>query len=389
MNYLEEECSNSMSRLEQTSRFIFLRNIIREYYSKRPLEEPSELHKREIALESLEDGAYIRHLSFPYMHILYDYITKVKTPMHLYYSSALYSTPDASRMEDKGWEGSELMFDIDADKYPGCDNKVWICPVSGDVYASEVEKCPRGEKPVEYSSLSWDCIVRAWQDISTLVDILSTEFGFHGVRVYFSGNRGFHLKVHDSTVFDLSREARRAIADYVSCEGLNKEEIFPVYRGLVIFIPPEYGLRRRVLEIASQMGIVVKKEIRGIRGVEAFSVEHLDEVLAKACIQVDKAVTMDPTRLSRFGNSLNMKAGLRVVEIDLNKGLDGLDYFSFSPFKGSIRVKSLVTGDFEALGARIFLKRGEVYKLDAPIGIYLVLKNVVLPLEYSDLEVGL
>ncbi|MGB9828386.1 MAG: DNA primase, partial [Thermosphaera sp.] len=90
-----------MSLRDQSS--IVLRNIIRSYYKKRPLQPPPEIHKREIALESLEDRAYLRHLSFPYMDRLYEYILSKKTPLHLYYSSALYENPSAQPMEAKGW----------------------------------------------------------------------------------------------------------------------------------------------------------------------------------------------------------------------------------------------------------------------------------------------
>jgi len=387
MNYPVEECYSSMSHQEQTRRTIFLKDIIREYYSRKPLEEPGELHKREIALESLEDGAYIRHLSFPYMHLLYDFILNKKTPMHLYYSSALYSTPDASKMEDKGWEGSELMFDVDADKLPGCEKKLWICPLSNMVSETMIDTCPKGENPVEYSWLSWDCILKAWRGVLNLVDILREEFGFTNIKVYFSGNRGFHVKVYDPEVLEYTREMRKAIADYVSCEGLNRERLFPTYREQVLFTHREYGIRKRVLDVARVMNLVVKKVIGGKREFEAISADSLEEILSLICVNVDKAVTMDITRLSRFGNSLNMKAGLRVVQLDINKNIEDLSFRDFSPFKGELKVKSLVTADIEVFDNKVALKRGEVYKLEAYVGLYLILKKLVEPIDYSEVEI--
>lgn len=381
-----------MSRREQINRTVFLKNIIREYYARKPLEEPSMLHKREIALESLEDGVYIRHLAFPYMNLLYEYITKQKTPLHLYYSSALYTTPDASKMEDKVWEGSELIFDIDADKYPGCEKKIWICPSTGEIYQEEVESCRMGGKPVEYSFLDWTCIEKAWQDVLSLVEILTLEYGFSNIKVYFSGNRGFHVRVLDEQVYLLSREARRAIADYVSCEGLDRDRMFPSLRGSILFTQSEYGLRRRVLEKARVKGIVVKKEVDKSRKpiiYEAIDSTYLDELLNEVCIKIDKAVTMDTSRLSRFGNSLNMKAGLRVREVSLNTDIHGINYSYFSPFKGFIKVKSLVTGEFNALDSKVSLSHGETIKLEAHIGLYLVIKQLVYPVDYSELEVKL
>ncbi|MEM4717562.1 MAG: DNA primase small subunit domain-containing protein [Desulfurococcaceae archaeon] len=365
----------------------FLKTIIRQYYSKKPLEEPSDIHKREIALESLEDGKYIRHLSFPYMSQLYDYILRVKTPLHLYYSSALYASPSSDKMEDKEWEGSELIFDIDADKYPGCEQVLWICPSNAGISISKLDSCPGGEKPVEYSTLSWSCIKRAWVDIIELVKILKEELGYKKIKIYFSGNRGFHVRVYDSDVLSLSRESRKAIADYVSCDNLSIQTVFPDYRGKVLFIPPEFGIRRRVYEYASKMGIIQPARLRGLRDIYALDTENLSNILSNICIKVDKAVTMDTSRLSRFGNSLNMKAGLKVVEIGLNVNIDELYYDKFSPFKGYVKIKSLITGNIQVLDNQVELSRYSVSRVDGYIGVYLVVKNIAVPVDYSELEV--
>lgn len=378
-----------MSHLEQTSRFNFMRKIIREYYKLKLLEEPSDLHKREIALESLEDGAYIRHLAFPYMKLLYDYITTVKTPLHLYYSSALYAAPDAERMENKVWEGSELIFDIDADKFEGCSQEIWICPNSGDLYTQRIEHCPKGEKPVVYNPLPWNCLVRAWNSVMRLVEVLQEDLGYKRIKIYFSGNRGFHVKVLDTSILQLDRESRRAIADYISCEGLLFEKVFPLFNERAVFSRPEFGLRKRVLDVASQHGIVERREIKGSKNLELVELDKLKSILNEVCINIDKAVTMDISRLSRFGNSLNMKAGLLVKELDLNTNIVSLGYSSFSPFKGSIKIKPLITSRMQILDNQLDLIRNSVFKSEAYIGVYLVTKGLAIPIDVSELEVKL
>ena len=364
-----------------------MRELIRKYYSYRPLEEPVDLHKREVALESLEDGAYIRHLSFPYMSMLYEYILSRKTPLHLYYSSALYAVPDASNMESKVWEGSELLFDIDADKYEGCNEKLWFCPNSGEVYTSEISSCPRGEKPTEITSIPWACIARAWSSALKLVDIIENDFGYNKIKVYFSGNRGFHVKVLDQGALQLGREERRAIADYVSCSGLDLNKVFPAYKGKVVFKHPEHGLRKRVFNVAAKRSLLERREVRGLKDVGFVDLEQVKVILAEVCVDVDKAVTMDITRLSRFGNSLNMKAGLKVTELSLNTDISKLDYEDFSPFKGYLRVKSLITSSVSVMGRKIDLSKDSVYSLNAYLGIYLVVKGLVIPVDTSNLEV--
>lgn len=378
-----------MSHQEQTNRVAVLKRLIRDYYKKKPLEQPHYLHKREIALESLEDNTYIRHLSFPYIEALYNYITSVKTPLHLYYSSAMYSVPDANRMESKIWEGSELIFDIDADKYEGCDKKLWVCPNSGDVSQGEVLTCPGGEKPVLYSPLPWSCIEKAWKETSMLVDVLKGDFGYKTIKVYFSGNRGFHVKVLDPEVLSLDREARRVIADYLSCSGLDVSRLLPSYKGKTVFSNVEYGLRRRVLSKAEERGLVKVQSIRGLKSIKVVDSTDVDSILKEVCINVDKAVTMDISRLSRFAGSLNMKAGLRVVEMDPSKDISNFNYESFSPFRGGIKVRSKLTGKLEVLGSNLSLIRGNTYRLDAHIGVLLLIKDFVVPVDISELEVQL
>ena len=374
-----------MLHLERT-RF-FLRKIIREYYKKKPLEEPSDLHKREIAIESLEDNVYIRHLSFPYMSELYKFITTRKTPLHLYYSSALYAMPDASRMEDKMWEGSELLFDIDSDKYEGCVEKLWICLASNQVSQAELQVCSDGSKPFEYSHIPWRCIEKAWNDALKIIDILKGDLGYERIKIYFSGNRGFHIKVSDPNVLPLDRDSRRLIADYISCEELDINRMFPTYRGRIVFSSMEYGLRRRIKELAIKHNIIKKGNVAGLRDIEYIEQKFLNELLHESCIKIDKIVTMDISRLSRFNGGLNMKSGLRVVELNPTKDINNYSYEKFSPFNGGIKVKSLVTTELNVFDNKINLVKGEKYKLDAHIGIYLVLKGIVIPEDTSELGV--
>lgn len=354
---------------------------------KKPLEEPNDLHKREIALESLEDNVYIRHLAFPYIDALYTYITSVKTPLHLYYSSAIYSAPDANRMESKVWEGSELIFDIDADKYEGCNVKFWVCPSSGDISLNEISTCPDGGRPSLYSPLPWLCIEKAWGETLRLVDVLREDFGYRRIKVYFSGNRGFHVKVIDPEILHLNREARRIIADYLSCDGLDMRRVFPSHRNKTVFSVLEYGLRKRVLGVAEGRGLVKVQSITGLKNIRVVDLNDVESILKEICINIDKVVTMDTSRLSRFGGSLNMKAGLRVTEMSLNKDVRDLSYEHFSPFRGKIKVRSKVTGKLDVLGAHLSLVKGDIYKLSAPIGLFLLIKDFVVPIELSELGV--
>ncbi len=364
-----------MSRRELSKEFLLMKKLIREYYSKKPLEEPIYIHKREIAVQSLEDGVYIRHLSFPSLAVLYNYILSEKTPVHLYYSSAYYESPSADKMDMKGWLGSDLIFDIDADHYPGCDKTLYICISENKVYEEKVSQCPEsGEKPLAYSLLSSRCLDRAFTDAKKLYSILKDEFGFKDIVIYFSGNRGFHVKVLDEDAWSLTSDERREIATYISLEGFELHRIFPPIgkrEPYILLSQREYGLRKRLLKYVVEKNIGVK--------TGAFikvPVDEVEEIINDLRIAIDAVVTMDISRLSRFGNSINGKSGLIVKKININS-FSRFDFLEYCPWEGIVRIKPLI----DISGLLVFdnvvnLKKGLAFDIDACLGLYLVFKGL-------------
>jgi DNA primase small subunit len=156
----------------------------------------------------------------------------------------------------------------------------------------------------------------------------------------------------------------------------------------VVFSTSEHGLRKRVLEEALKRGkAVFRDKAYGLRNVYLVNIEDLGEILREECIEIDKAVTMDTSRLSRFNNSLNMKAGLRVTGINSSRSIENMTYEDFSPFTGIVKIKPNITGSLEVLDKRLELIRGEVIRVDAYLGVYLVVKNVATPVDTSDLGI--
>ncbi|OYT40843.1 MAG: DNA primase [Desulfurococcales archaeon ex4484_58] len=372
-----------MSLLE-LSNFSFIKNIIREYYSKKPLEEPLYIHKREIALHSLEDNAYIRHLSFTSMNQLYNYILDKKTPLHLYYSSAYYENPSSDKMELKGWQGSDLMFDIDADKFKGCNKVLSICINNNIVYEGKIDNCPNDKKPLYFPLITNECIDRAFYDAYKLYHILREEFGFKNIKVYFSGNRGFHVKVYDEDALTLTSDERREIASYVSLEGFKLERIIPSgsSKKYIYFTRREYGVRKRIVKAAYKLGIKVKEYDDYI----AIPANTIDTLLNEVRIKIDPVVTMDVSRLSRFGLSLNCKSGLMVYPINIDAYKE-FSYKHFSPWEGGIIVKPLIDAELIVYSEKIRLRRGEPIYLEAPLALYLILKNIVKIVDTRDFGV--
>jgi len=315
---------------------------------------------------------------------LYDYILNKKTPLHLYYSSAYYSDPSIDKMELKGWQGSDLMFDIDADRYPNCNVVYTICVKSNKVIEGKTD-CPNSEEAIHYQNISTKCIERAFIDVVKLYLILKDEFGFKDIRIYFSGNKGFHIKVSDDSILQLTRDERREITSYVMLENIDVERLFPCRgkkTGYTLFHQNERGLRRRVLKIIIDSGLKYER----IGEYVKIDCDTLKTVIEEARVNIDPVVTMDTSRLSRFGNSLNCKSGFIVKRIDIDR-FTGFNYYDYSPWTGRIKVKPLVDATLPLIDDRIALKRGEVVSMDSTTAIYLAFKGLVKIVDLKDFGV--
>ncbi|AHC51557.1 DNA primase [Sulfolobus acidocaldarius SUSAZ] len=307
--------------LQGQSKIIY--QIFRSYYENAVLELPQDIELREFAYQPFNSDTYVRHLTFSSVDELKSFILS-NVPLHLYFSAARYQIPSAKEMEQKGWLGSDLLFDLDADD---------ICEINVRRFCDGMEILSEtcdGEIR-EISEITVDCINRVFENALVLKDILVQDFGLKP-RIFFSGNRGFHVRVDCYNEWaNLESEDRREIAEYIMSPS-------PPYESNSESSPGWLG-----------------RFARGINGVK-----------------IDEQVTIDPKRLVRIPGSLNGKAGLKVVEI-INDKFEYGEYLS--PFDGIVAFQSNLSGKFNVLGHQIELRRGEVIKLSAKTGVYLALKG--------------
>ncbi len=376
-----------MSPLEPNKKHIA--GLIRSYYQNRPLVEPPFLPKREIAIQPIGSRSYVRHLSFPSMVKLYEYIDN-NPPLHLYYSIAVYENPMERDMETKGLIRADLMFDIDADHYKGCSEVVSVCLSCGYVAKESLKECPKcGSKDiVKIPQLPADCIKRAWADVLMLVDILENEFSAGKITVTFSGNRGFHVRVEDDHIASLDRDSRREIADYIALKNIKLERIVPRARigrkkgsSALFYKDREYGIRARLRDYVVQyMEYVDRGELIEV------NYSDLEAAVEALKINIDSVVTMDTSRLSRFIHSINGKAGLVVHKLDPDKDYEH-SFDLYRGFIGRMVVQPLFDiSEINVLDRRIKLRSGERIRVDAYIGFYLALKGIVRIIDISDVE---
>ena len=131
------------------------KSILSSYYSYAELELPEDMELREFSIQPVDSDVYVRHLSLTTPEELRKFVLS-NPPLHLYYSSAKYERPSETEMENKGWLGSDLLFDIDADHLcDGLRSFEFCAPFSRDcVKISYVEVDKDCMRTVSYTHLT-------------------------------------------------------------------------------------------------------------------------------------------------------------------------------------------------------------------------------------------
>ncbi len=334
---------------------LFLIKKFGEYYASADLYIPKDLEKREFAfvpLENFPDFVMKRHMAFSSDHDLKMYL-KTNVPAHVYYSTAYYSDPSAE-MEGKGWEGADLIFDIDADHLPKRSLK-----------AAKIE-------------------------VLKLLRILEEDFGVEDVQVVFSGRRGYHVHVHDERFRSLGSAERREIVDYLTLNSLKNPESRQMKRiAKCVSKYIENAIRdgrieRMLAENGAEKISILKANLRNIAEGDFSSIpkEILDRAFSlcssRLAVHVDPPVTADVKRLIRLPNSLHGKTGLKVTPISLDELED------FDPLRDAV-----VFGDEEVkvrILKRVRVKlKGEEFRLTPGkskvpeyLAVFLICRGVAL-----------
>jgi len=177
----------------------YLRGRFSDHYRRADLTTPPLAERREWGYIPWSSGGttMVRHQSLLELGAIEQFLERER-PRHVYFSAGVYHDPGANAMEAKGWRGSDLVFDLDADHLPAVDPET-------TPYAEMLAACK-------------DALGR-------LLDFLEADFGFEDLTIAFSGGRGYHVHVRDEGVRQLDREARREIVEYVRGAGVTPETV--------------------------------------------------------------------------------------------------------------------------------------------------------------------
>ncbi len=206
----------------------FLRRTYREHYFRHhdDVEVPTMIQNREFGYTLFGKGM-TRHLSYKTSGELYADLVK-QAPSSVFCSNATYSNPTLP-MDEKGWNGADLIFDIDASSIPtACraEHSFWACKTCGKIIRSSdrPSRCPKcgGTSTTQLHWSCPECLGATKDHVYRLVDFLTKDFGVPSasIVVYFSGNRGYHLHLDDERFRGMEPQARAEIANYVKGTGL-------------------------------------------------------------------------------------------------------------------------------------------------------------------------
>jgi DNA primase small subunit len=356
----------------------FIKEIFAKYYRELyELDAPADVESREFGFLNFNEQGMMRHISFGSGDELHDFLSE-SVPSNAYYSCAYYEQPNAE-MDKKGWLGADLVFDIDADHIVTACNKVhdeWTCAGCGfSGRGSTPEKCPICGVQ-KFSGRTWiceDCLNSAKAETIKLFDILTQDLGLSKkeIRVFFSGNRGYHVHVASKDFKNADSVARKEVVDYVCGLGLNiakyglEEKYWQSRMALKGLTVSSLGWGGRLARSMRDFVLSAKQEEYRLLGIPGNIISALGrnrvaiansfggkgplsvvkgvgletwKKIAEHCVsqqsaKIDTVVTTDVHRLIRLPNTLHGKTGFKVVEVPVSAITD------FDPFKSAIAFK--------------------------------------------------
>ncbi len=379
---------------EQQRTLRLVRSVFARYYRSDPPPqiEVSEPERREFAYWEFGKQVMTRHLALQSVGEVRRRLAEV-VPLHAYRSSAYFRYP-AAPMEEKGWEGADLVFDIDADHLDlpcAQEHQYRVCPVHGvvDVREGKCAECGSDLREIEW--VCERCVEGARAELVKLLNVLMDDFGIgeSEVEVGFSGNRGFHVVVYSDSVRQLDQMARREIVMYLTCEGIDPSLLGLPWkgrrsRGLTKPSLADPGWKGRIVRAVARQ-LARTNELPGWLEDPDWSAAKpsfwrglISKAIEEEKVRIDPVVTQDVHRLVRLPWSLNGKTGLAAARVPLDRVEDFDPFEEAVVLKGApVRVRVLFAPKFRLGKEEFDVDEGPVeVKLPLAAAIYLMLKGL-------------
>ncbi len=373
----------------------FLFKVYKEYYFKNIeiLQPPKEMQSREFGIMTF-DSKVIRHLSFSNIGKLKAYVVQ-NVPSDIYCSNAYYQFPTFP-INEKGWKGADMIFDIDLkDLLLPCqkEHTFYICSTCGIIYKDFIKLCNqcKGIKIIQNTIPCSKCIRFLKKETSNLIGFLIKDFGIkeQNIEVSFSGNTGFHIIVFDEDFLLLDSRCRSDIVGYLMGKNLSLESLGirnnkQSYKIKIPLSGYSYGWRKRIaqkIKISEISNDKLNKLIKKIGGYEAFKKE-IDKLIFEIGIKIDPQVTTDIHRIFRMVGSLNSKSGLSKIKCQNLDKFDPLNDSCFFLDNRDIDISINTSLNFNFKGKTYLLDKSTA-TVPLSVAVYLISKKIANVVKYS------
>lgn len=406
-----------------------------EYYKNNldSIKAPPAMTEREFGFLLFRERIMVRHKAFRDFKAFGDSLLSL-VPSDVYYSTAYYRQPELD-MDQKGWLGSDVVFDVDADHIDApCKDThdMWICPKCKETrMGKKPAKCPKcdHEKIEEKAWLCDRCLIAAKEEVLKLIEFLSEDFGIKSqeMHLFFSGHRGYHLHLISEKLKTLDDIQRKEIVDYVIGLGLDpaeqglyqgSQDLFLEERHSVVVGPqltdPSWrgrlakGVYRIITELDQKQLVELGFSRGAVRQIlsEREKIERdwsreilwscfqdkwgvtdrvwknvIEKALALMALsaKIDTVVTTDIHRLIRMPETLNGKTGFKAAMVDLDR-LEEFDPF-YGPvvFEGRQGVHVSEAPEFRIRDEKFGPFADESVELPLAAAVLLVAKGVAVP----------
>lgn len=420
-------------RSQITQRFDFLKDKFLDYYKNNiaSIKPPPAMTEREFGFLLFREKIMVRHKAYQDFRAFADSLLSL-VPSDVYYSTAYYRRPDLE-MDQKGWLGSDVVFDVDADHIDTpCKeaHDMWICPKCKETRrGKKPAKCPScGHEKIEEKAWLCDrCLIAAKEEVLKLTEFLVQDFGIKSeeMHLFFSGHRGYHLHLISEKLKTLDDTQRKEIVDYVIALGLDPAEQ-GLYQDLLdnrhpIVVGPELTdpgwrgrLARGVYQILTEWNQEQLVELGFTRGATNQILNERERIkkewskkmlwssfqdkwrinekawrnivekalnLVALPARIDTVVTTDIHRLIRMPETLNGKTGLKASLVDLERLEEFDPFYEPAVFEGTQKVHVKDAPEIRIRDERFGPFIDEKVELPLAAAILLVAKGVALPVE--------
>ncbi|HEU5462287.1 MAG TPA: DNA primase small subunit domain-containing protein [Nitrososphaeraceae archaeon] len=372
----------------------FLATLFKEYYFKNIglLNPPIQMPSREFGFMTFE-GKVIRHLSFSKLGSLKAYIIQ-NVPSDIYCSNAYYQFPTFP-INEKGWKGADMIFDIDLnDLSLSCqkEHTFYICSHCDVVSRDYINQCYECHTTTILKNTipCFRCITSLKKETKNLIEFLKKDFGIseQNLEISFSGNTGFHVLVYQENYMLLDSKSRSDVAGYLMGRNLSPESLgvrndISGYRIKIPLSGFSYGWRKRIVQ---RMKIPVSSDhlskfIKKIGGYSSFKSE-IDKIAFELGVKIDPQVTTDIHRIFRMVGSLNGKSGLsKTICYDL-ENFDPMTDSCFFENDRNVDISINIPLKFSIKGKKYVLDKS-ISTVPVSVAVFLISKRLANVVNYS------